>query len=115
MFLFIVNFQFGFLAGDADAFYAYMGANVVNPSRTHVIIFDVAITNESDGYIPNLGGFIAPMNGVYNFNWNGIAHENNNIFTEISYFTTHGKCVCASGDVSYIFVTAVNGMQAKLC
>lgn len=104
MFLFIVNFQFGFLAGDADAFYAYMGANVVNPSR-----------NESDGYIPNLGGFIAPMNGVYNFNWNVIVHENNNIFTEITYFTTHGKCVCASGDVSYIFVTGVNGMQAKLC
>lgn len=89
------------MAGDADAFYAYMGANVVNPSRTHVIIFDVAITNESDGYIPNLGGFIAPMNGVYDFNWNVIAHENSNIFTEITYFTTHGKCVCASVERRY--------------
>lgn len=87
------------MVGDVDVFYVYMGVNVVNLSR-----------NESDGYILNLGGFIVFMNGVYNFNWNDIVYENNNIFIEIIYFIMYGKCVCVSGDVLYIFVIVVNGM-----
>lgn len=52
------------MVGDVDVFYVYMGVNVVNLSRIYVIIFDVVIINESDGYILNLGGFIVFMNGV---------------------------------------------------
>lgn len=98
------------MVGDVDVFYVDMGVNVVNLSRIYVIIFDVVIINESDGYILNLGGFIVFMNGVYNFNWNVIVYENNNIFIEIIYFIMYGKCVCVSGDVLYIFVIGVNGM-----
>lgn len=89
------------MVGDVDVFYVYMGVNVVNLSRIYVIIFDVVIINESDGYILNLGGFIVFMNGVYNFNWNVIVYENNNIFIEIIYFIMYGKCVCVSVERRY--------------
>lgn len=54
-----------------------MSANEINPSRRHVIMFDVVITNKFGGYISYLGAFTAPADGVYVFNWNIIAHKKN--------------------------------------
>lgn len=52
-----------------------MSANEINPSRRHVIMFDVVITNKFGEYISYLGAFTAPADGVYVFNWNIIAHK----------------------------------------
>lgn len=111
-----MNFHFNFFAGDAVAFYAYMRASEINPSRHHVIIFDVVVTNEGNAYNPNLGAFITPVDGVYAFNWNVIAHENNHIFTEIAVNSQSiGNAFADSGnhsDVSYSSVTVVKRLNA---
>lgn len=39
----------------------------VSPSTHHTIIFDIAITNEKNGYQPYSGVFIVPVSGVYVF------------------------------------------------
>ncbi|XP_063448538.1 uncharacterized protein LOC134728070 [Mytilus trossulus] len=51
----------------AVAFYAYMNHTEVSPSTHHTIIFDIAITNENNGYHPYSGVFIVPVSGVYVF------------------------------------------------
>jgi hypothetical protein len=68
---------------DIVAFYAYMSQSEVSPSTHHMLIFDTVITNEGDGYNPNIGAFTAPTQGVYVFTWTVVSSENGWIPTEM--------------------------------